>query len=318
MTPSSASDSKPGLHVRSAHRNPYDFARLIAVNPELAEFVRHNEHGIETVDFHNPAAVKALNRALLMHHYGVLYWDIPPGYLCPPVPGRADYLHHAADLLAKCNQGTIPRRVTVLDVGVGANCIYPIIGRSVYGWRFVGSDIDADALRMARLLVDANPQLKSGLKLRQQTNPDDIFHGIIKRDERFDLTLCNPPFHGSAQEADAAARRKVANLTGQRAAKVELNFGGRHHELWCEGGEEAFLATMARQSVRYGRQVAWFSSLVSKGSNVRGLQRELELCGARRVVVLDMAQGNKVSRVVAWTFLNKEDMAAWSEERWEH
>jgi 23S rRNA (adenine1618-N6)-methyltransferase len=312
-----AGDGKPGLHFRSVHRERYDFVALIAANPELAEFVRHNEHGIETVDFHNPAAVKALNRALLMHHYGVLFWDIPPGYLCPPVPGRADYLHHAADLLAKSNKGTIPKRATVLDIGVGANCIYPIVGRHVYGWRFVGSDIDADALRMARLIVDANPQLKSGLKLRQQTDAANVFDGIIKREDRFDLTICNPPFHGSAAEADAAARRKVANLTGQRMANVELNFGGRHHELWCEGGEEYFLATMARQSVRYGHQVAWFSSLVSKVDNVRGLLRELEMCNAKRVITLDMAQGNKISRVVAWTFLDKEAMAEWREERWE-
>ena len=139
---------------------------------------------------------------------------------------------------------------------------------------------------------------------------------LIKRDDRFDLTICNPPFHGSASEADAAARRKVANLTGQRMGNVELNFVGRHHELWCDGGEEVFLATMARESVSYGHQVAWFSSLVSKAANVRGLQRELEMCDARRVVTLDMAQGNKISRVVAWTYLDKEEMAIWREARW--
>ena len=41
-----------------------------------------------------------LNRAILMHHYGVKSWDIPAGYLCPPIPGRADYIHSVADLLA--------------------------------------------------------------------------------------------------------------------------------------------------------------------------------------------------------------------------
>ena len=44
--------------------------------------------------------MKALNKALLAHFYAVKHWDIPDGFLCPPVPGRADYVHHLADLLA--------------------------------------------------------------------------------------------------------------------------------------------------------------------------------------------------------------------------
>lgn len=317
MTRFSEAEAKPGLHFRSKHRERYDFAALIAANPELADYVRLNEHGIETVDFHDPAAVKALNRALLMHHYGVVFWDIPPGYLCPPVPGRADYLHHIADLLAKSNKGTIPKRVTVLDIGVGANCIYPIVGRSAYGWRFVGADIDAGALRMAKLIIDANPLLKGSVQLRQQTHEGDIFDGIIKRDERFDLTICNPPFHSSAEEAAETNRRKVAKLTGQKPAELNPNFAGQHNELWCEGGEEVFLATMARQSERHGKRVAWFSSLVSRQQNLKGMQRELEMCGATHVVVLPMAQGQKASRIIAWTFMDKEALQAWAESRWE-
>lgn len=307
---------KPGLHPRNAHRQRYDFAALIAACPDLAPFVARNAHGDNSVDFADPAAVKALNRALLAHHYGITHWDIPPGYLCPPIPGRADYIHHLADLLAGCNDGAVPARVTVLDVGVGANCVYPIVGRAVYGWRFVGSDIDPVALRSAKAIVDANPVLSGAVSLRRQASSANVFRGIVKRDERFDLTLCNPPFHASAHEAEAGTRRKLTNLTGKKPAKTVLNFGGQQAELWCEGGEAAFLRTMVIESADFARQCGWFSSLVSKETHLPGLYRALKQAGARRVETIAMAQGQKVSRLVAWSYLDDTERAAWRAARW--
>jgi 23S rRNA (adenine1618-N6)-methyltransferase len=88
------------MHERNAHRAGYDFAALTRALPELARHVRLNPNGGETIDFADPAAVLALNRALLRHHYGVTEWEVPAGFLCPPIPSRADYLHYLADLLA--------------------------------------------------------------------------------------------------------------------------------------------------------------------------------------------------------------------------
>ena len=60
----------------------------------MAAFVRTAPHGGPTIDFADPAAVKALNGALLLHHHGVRSWDLPPGYLCPPVPGAIFVIVH--------------------------------------------------------------------------------------------------------------------------------------------------------------------------------------------------------------------------------
>lgn len=307
---------KTGLHPRNAHRQRYDFPALIATLPELAAFVRPNDYGDESVDFADPDAVKTLNRALLAHFYGVTFWDLPPGYLCPPIPGRADYIHHLADLLSASNEGKLPSRVNVLDVGVGANCVYPIIGRSVYGWRFVGSDIDPVSLRAAKAIVDFNPTLAGAVSLREQKDATQIFAGVIQRKDLFDLTLCNPPFHASAEEAEAVSRRKVSNLTGETPDKPVLNFGGQSAELWCEGGEVVFLQRMVQESVQFADQCCWFSSLVSREAHLPALYRQLKRLGARQIETISMAQGQKISRVVAWTFLDKAAMAAWREERW--
>lgn len=307
---------KAGLHPRNAHRQRYDFAALIASCPELADFVRANDYGDDSVDFADPAAVKALNRALLAHYYGISFWDLPPGYLCPPIPGRADYIHHLADLLSASNNGVLPARVNVLDVGVGANCVYPIIGRSVYGWRFTGSDIDPVSLRAAKAIVDFNPVLSGAVTLREQKTPGHVFSGIIQRNDCFDLSLCNPPFHASAEEAEAVSRRKVTNLTGEAPSKPVLNFGGQSGELWCDGGEVAFLHTMAEESVQFAEQCCWFSSLVSREAHLHALYRQLRKLGARQIETISMAQGQKISRVVAWTFLDAAAMAEWRAERW--
>ncbi len=43
-------------------------------------------------------------------------------------------------------------------------------------------------------------------------DPHAIFEGVWAVNERYDATLCNPPFHGSAEEAAATTRRKLHKL----------------------------------------------------------------------------------------------------------
>ena len=90
---------KGELHIRNKHNGQYDFPLLIENYPPLKRFVSLNPLGVQTINFFNPQAVKALNKALLISYYGIRYWDIPKQYLCPPIPGRADYIHYIADLI---------------------------------------------------------------------------------------------------------------------------------------------------------------------------------------------------------------------------
>jgi len=299
---------KLNLHPRNRHRGRYDFAALCEALPALKDFLIPNpfDANEQTIDFGKPAAVMALNAALLKHFYGVEGWHIPKGALCPPIPGRADYLHHAADLLAGGQEGNIPRGadVRVLDIGVGANCIYPLIGHHEYGWSFVGSDTDADALAAAQQIVDANADLNAAIELRHQAAPQKVFAGILKQDEHFALVICNPPFHASAHEAEKSALRKWKNLGKPTSpdANPKLNFGGQATELWCEGGEAGFVGRMVAESGKHRKQVAWFSSLVSREENLPEIYAALKKAGAARVETLAMAQGQKKSRIVAWQF----------------
>ena len=300
-----AATEKDALHPRNRHRLRYDFARLVQASPELAEFAGPTPHGTVSINFADPAAVTALNRALLKSDYGIAHWDIPPGYLCPPIPGRADYIHHVADLLAEGNPAGIPRgdAVVVLDIGVGANCVYPIIGAHEYGWRFVGTDIDPVAVASARKIVAANRALAGRVELRQQRSPLEVFKGVVHSGERFAVAICNPPFHASAAEAAAATTRKLRNLAGGRAGPTVRNFGGQSHELWCAGGEQAFIRRMIAQSaVLPPATCGWFTTIVSKSENLPWLEKTLQATRAQEVRTIALAQGQKKSRILAWRF----------------
>jgi 23S rRNA (adenine1618-N6)-methyltransferase len=296
--------AKATLHPQNRFRDGYDFRRLIAQRPQLAAFVRPNAYGDLSVDYANPDAVKALNQALLKDAYGLEVWDVPAGYLCPPIPGRSEYVHRLADLMRTGGGRLAADRgpVAVLDVGTGANCIYPLIGASEYGWRCVGSEIDPVALRWARALVAANPSVATLIECRLQRSANRCFAGVIKAGERFAASMCNPPFHASAEAAADDSRRKRRNLGTEGSSAARLNFGGIASELWCEGGELAFVRRMIAESVRWSEQCRWFTSLVSRSQHLPRLYHALNDVKASDVRTLEMAHCQKKSRILAWTF----------------
>ncbi|WP_428328143.1 23S rRNA (adenine(1618)-N(6))-methyltransferase RlmF [Mucilaginibacter sp.] len=311
------SAEKESLHPRNLHRGRYNLKQLCKSSPELAAFVSTTPNKESSIDFSDPEAVKTLNKALLKHFYGVSFWDIPEGYLCPPIPGRADYVHYIADLLGNGKKSDIPKgqKVNIMDVGVGANCVYPLIGNSVYGWHFVGTDIDNRAINAARKIVTQN-NLDNRIECRLQTYATDIFKDIIKPGEVFDATMCNPPFHSSLKEAMAGTVKKWTNLGLSKEQKPVLNFGGQNGELWCHGGEAAFINRMAEQSALIPKTSLWFTTLVSKKQTLPGIYKTLEYAKVAEVKTISMAQGQKVSRIVAWTFFSEEERAEWRSKRW--
>jgi 23S rRNA (adenine1618-N6)-methyltransferase len=316
----SKKSTKEQLHFRNKHKESYDFIKLQKVCPDLSQFVNTNEYGNLTIDFFDPLAVKTLNQALLRQFYNLDFWDIPDGYLCPPVPGRADYIHHIASHI----YGEIPykkmkslgKKIRCLDIGTGANCIYPIIGNSEYNWSFVGTDIDVSSIDSAQTILNINPNITDKVELRLQNNSKNIFEGIIEEGDFFDLSICNPPFHSSAEEALKGSKRKLSNLKGKKVKKVKLNFGGQSNELWCEGGEDQFIEQMIIESEMYSNTCMWFSTLVSKEERLPKIQQLLEDHNATDIHILPMAQGNKKSRIVTWSFFDQKQRVKLMKLRW--
>ena len=309
---------KTRLHARNKNRESYDLSALSISNPELKNYIRPNKFGSESIDFSDPRAVKLLNKALLNHYYGIKNWEFPDENLCPPIPGRADYIHHIADLLGESNFGTIPigDKITCLDIGVGASCIYPIIGITEYGWRFIGSDIDPKSIASAQHIVNANLSIKGKVELRFQENANHIFRGIVNETDKIDISICNPPFHASLEDAQTGTRRKIKNLSGKKVQTPKLNFAGISNELIYDGGEYKFIQNMIIESKTFSKNCFWFSTLVSKQSNLKGILHLLEKTKANHIKNIPIGTGNKLSRIVAWTFLSIEEQKEWIETRW--
>lgn len=287
------------FHTRNKHNGEYNFKALCLCCKELGPYVIINRYGSESIDFFNADAVVALNKGLLKFYYKIDNWNLPSGYLCPPVPSRSDYIHHVADLLTE----PVKTKIRCLDIGVGANCIYPIVGVAEYGWTFVGSDIDAFALSFAQKIIDSNSILNGKIELRLQKDSSLIFKNIIQENDFFDISVCNPPFHASAKEAKKSSLRKLSNLKNDKVLNPCLNFGGKNNELWCNGGEEKFVSNLILESKTYAKSCKWFTTLVSKQSNLRKVYQLLNSVGAISYKTIEMETGNKKSRIVAWTFL---------------
>jgi 23S rRNA (adenine1618-N6)-methyltransferase len=248
--------NKTKFHPRYAFRGNYDMEKLAKIHPKLQPFLRaghpaskaksaqssHNRRPANiTIDFSDPLAVRALNAALLSADYGVSQWDdiVPASSLCPPVPGRADYIHTIADVLwqsatsssdddATVISPTIPKGPSIrgLDVGTGATLIYPLIGTQTYGWSFIASDVDAISIQSASQIAAANGLLDDGrIDIRTQENTRHTLRGILSKDEKIDFVMCNPPFYESAEAYQKENDRKVRNL----AANARKRGAGIHN-----------------------------------------------------------------------------------------
>ena len=265
--------------------------------PELEPYVFENKHEKQTIDFANPKAVKALNTALLFKFYNISFWEFPDANLCPPIPGRVDYIHHISDLI-KSTKST--EQINVLDIGTGASCIYPLLGQAEYKWNFVATDVDANALQYAQDIINKN-KLNNDIELRPQKDKTQIFKDIITEDDTFTVSICNPPFYKSEADAIESTTRKLKGLN-KEGGKVVRNFAGTKNELWYEGGEKAFLHTYLYESSLFKDSCTWYTSLVSKKDLVKGMYVSLKKLGATNIKTINMGQGNKVSRIVAWSF----------------
>jgi 23S rRNA A1618 N6-methylase RlmF len=88
-------------------------------------------------------------------------------YVLPFPEGQIMYI-----ILQTCNRtkSEIPTGNSIkgLDIGTGANLVYPLIAHKSYGWKMLGTDINEDSLKNARHILDQNPDLSSSIQLKQQ------------------------------------------------------------------------------------------------------------------------------------------------------
>ena len=310
------------MHPRNvfAASNP-DFAALAATHPRLLPYLVETKDGLHTIDFASWDATFELNRALLDACYGVKHWEVPRGHLCPPVANRANYVHWIEDLLAlsrpaSASASAAGPALVGLDVGVGASCVYPLIGASLNGWRFVGIDVTDVAVAGARANAAGNPAIRHLVEIRDartfrlagtsptlenqtRTNENDsrgdsLLLPAMDEHETFAFCMCNPPFFDSDIQTEEARRRKNPGS----------DFGGSDAETSCPGGERAFTARLFEDSLALRDRVHWFTTMCGKKETVKHLRRALASRDARVAAVRTTVfrQGKTARWGVAWSF----------------
>ena len=244
---------------------------------------------------------------MLKAYYNIDYWDFPDANLCPPIPGRVDYIHYLNDLLETSNLNS---DITIVDIGTGATCVYPLLGHAEYNWNFIASDVDESSLENAQKIIDKN-ELSNSIRLRVQIDSSKILKNVLNSSEKITACMCNPPFYKNETEAISATTKKLKGLRDTNDQLVR-NFSGTHNELCYHGGEKAFINNYLYESSLFKTTCFWFTTLVSNKDLVRPIKVSLKKLGATKVQVINMSQGNKVSRIIAWTFLSETEQEAWS------
>jgi 23S rRNA (adenine1618-N6)-methyltransferase len=286
------------FHPRNIHSLPYDFDNLVKANPDLVIYIIEKENGEKSINFKKAKQIKALSKALIKKDYQIDAWDFPDIFQCPPIPTRADYIHHLADLLADLHkEKEIPKgnQITVLNVGSGASCIFPLLAHRSYDWHVIASEADEKAFTSAGQILDNNPKLKKDIEMRHQANSENFFKGICKDDESYELCICHPPFNDSIKNPEISVKNP---------------------DLSYPGGELNFISKMIQESKEFQYRFLYFTTMVAKKDHLKKLTSLLKKEGAKHQQIIEIGTGNKVSRILVWSFLSRVEMRDWRNSLW--
>ncbi|KAL8060214.1 hypothetical protein ABFX02_02G010100 [Erythranthe guttata] len=320
-----------GIHPRNKYSdNPPDFALLASLYPSFEPFVFYlRDDRRPKIDWTDFNATRELTRVLLLHDHGINWW-IPDGQLCPTVPNRLNYIHWIEDLLAS---DVVPSNradcdvIKGFDIGTGTNCIYPLLGASILGWKFIGSDMTDVAIEWANQNVESNPHISHLIEIRKvhfEDNKEEsqisqkcsneggsecsnvkseetrsgtkkscyngppVLLGVVKDEEMFDFCMCNPPFFETIEEG---------------GLNPKTSCGGTSEEMVCSGGEHAFITRIIEDSVKLKHTFRWYTSMVGRKLNLNTLVSEIWNVGATVVKTTEFVQGRTSRWGLAWSFL---------------
>ncbi|KAF8410436.1 hypothetical protein HHK36_002965 [Tetracentron sinense] len=333
---------RPSIHPRNRYsENPPDFRLLASLYPSFEPFVFYSRDGRPRIDWTDFNATRELTRVLLHHDHGLKWW-IPDGQLCPTVPNRSNYIHWIEDLLSSeiigktNNEGD---KVRGFDIGTGANCIYPLLGASLLGWSFVGSDVTNVALEWAEINVNNNPHISKLIEIRKacDTGETVLREEISNRESDFRETK---PGLGEIrdEEADSLPSNSVDVLSNvkkgyggqsiligvvkdgekfdfcmcnppffesmeEAGLNPKTSCGGTFEEMVCPGGEEAFITRIIEDSVVLKQSFRWYTSMVGRKLNLKVLVAKLREVGVTIVKTTEFVQGQTCRWGLAWSFV---------------
>ena len=275
---------------------PPNFIELSTQFPSFSKYVITNKYNYTTIDWKNPDAVRELTQCLLKKDFGLKSYNLPSNFLIPTIPSRLNYILFLKKLFNAFSIGNYCNSPFIVDIGTGANVIYPIIGNRMFNWNFVCSEINDDSIKIANEILKENQIDK--IVILKQYNKSKVFEGILddtknikKRNRKYIFTMCNPPYFDSEKE-----EKKDNKHTDN-----EYNF----EEVYCKGGETRFILEMIKESEIYKNKVFIFTTLVGKKINFIHLKDILKNNEKIKLLKCEtFLQGKNARWVLAWSYFD--------------
>jgi 23S rRNA A1618 N6-methylase RlmF len=246
----------------------------------------------------------SLTRGLLQAYFKLQLPHLESKHLCPPVPNRFFYLHWIDTHLLNGNRAQ--RLNCGMDIGTGATCIYPLLAAKFFKYNMAASEIDNDALALARLNVTAN-QLNHKIRLLEvppshSQQPSLPPGGPVERalracgggqTHRFDFIMTNPPFY------DPESMEHCTPRAGDGRDRTSMTVSEGSYP----NGEIGFVTEMIADSLQARQSSLWFSSMLGKKTSLVKLEKLLiHLLGPAHVETTEYGPGQYTRWFVAWNF----------------
>lgn len=271
-----------------------DFLTLIKEFPELKKYIlKQNEDNEEEFqfDWSNNELSLLMDKSILNYYFNIKYYDIPKGFLIPPIPSRINYINLINSIITKLIKDINIKNIIGIDIGTGANIIYPILGYSIYKWKFICTEINKEAYNNAKLILQKN-NLENNINIIKQNNKDNIFISILNRENKYIFSMCNPPYYNYENEIKLEDKKR----------DNEYNFD----EIYYKNGEYGFFQRYFEESICYKNNVFLYTILIGKKINAENIYDKLSSYNDI-IKIYNMQKiltGNNVRYIIYWSFFN--------------
>ena len=275
-----------------------DFLILIKEFPDLKKYIiKQNEEKLEEISFEwsNNNLSLLMTKSILDYYFNIKYYNIPKGYLIPPIPSRLNYLNLINKILIKeiNSQSRYSSDIIGIDIGTGANIIYPILGNSIFNWKFICSEINDESYNNAKLILEKN-NLENEINLIKQKNKNNIFLNILNQENKYIFSLCNPPYYDYETEIKLDEKKR----------DNEFNFD----EVYYKKGEFGFFQRYFIESTCYKKNVYLFSILIGKKANMENINDIMNTNDNKNIIkkfnIQKIQTGNNLRYIIYWSFFD--------------
>ncbi|XP_011256449.2 U6 small nuclear RNA (adenine-(43)-N(6))-methyltransferase isoform X1 [Camponotus floridanus] len=275
------------IHPRNKYKKPPDYKQLAVLYPEFREIAIMDIAGKIRINFQDKKSLRVLTETLLKHDFD-LHINIPPDNLNPAITLRMNYVLWIEDLMKYFKLDM--NKITGIDIGTGAICIYALLLAKIYGYHMIGTEVDKKSIEYAEKCIIKN-NLENLIKV-VTVNSDRIFKDAVEDDKIYDFSMCNPPFF----ENDSDER--IAKVLPPRNAP-----SGNDNELKTTGGEIAFVTRMIEESVDLGNQIKIYTTMIGRKTDLFSLKKLIRSKNIKNMTWTEFCQGYTTRWGLAWSFL---------------